>query len=220
MEGNNYNVGYEVIYNYLYPLSYSNIINYCRTNTYNVNICDDDYFWMTKFNLDYPEEEGIIPFDLPPKEFFREIEKNNIKSIPIYKRINGNKVALTEIWISKEENIYDIVSSILEYDVPKNNNIMIDYIYSIDDNSQYLRYMNQLIQSERHYLSQWSIQFIDDKGDILLEFDDLNKKNAISNISTIWNELNNIYIGRKNLRLGEMDRDAMSYLYRVPTYYD
>jgi hypothetical protein len=37
----------------LYPLSYRETVNYCRTNKRNLNICEDDGFWVRKAKYNY-----------------------------------------------------------------------------------------------------------------------------------------------------------------------
>ncbi|SNW62778.1 Hypothetical protein ORPV_874 [Orpheovirus IHUMI-LCC2] len=137
---------------------------------------------MEKFNYDYPEQEGIIPFDLPAEEFLRKVNDGRIKLIPVYEQSQR----LVEIWIDVDENIYDIITEILNYILPIDGDIITGYYDG--PHGKYTNYINNLPQMQRDYILSHTIHFLDNQHRTLITSDNhyiLDKNGIINTLSRI-----------------------------------
>ena len=178
-----YNFSYEIMYNYLLPLSYDDILNYCRTDQWTRNICKDNYFWRMKYEYNYPDQNGIIPFNLTPMQFAKMDSRGDVKLLPVYK---GNvKEIIGKFWVNKD---------MLDFDIE-------DMVYTLDN-----------VDDVDEYNRKYKIGLMDKDGKVfkyLTETRGIVGNMMEKSLENNWNKLDSVWIRRQGLRIGEME---MSYL--------
>lgn len=213
----------EIIYNYLIPLSYNDILNFCSTNTLYTSIYQDDYFWKCKFDYHYPEKNGIVPLNLSAKDFLIMRHHDNVKLIKLYKSVIKYNLydgvvntaqpgtlqwLQQEAWITrKRQNGRIILENIDSIWVTKNT--------TIKDIIQHLMLIDNNYRNDYAYLTSNTLE--------LLSFDGITTTATIDHylsiydkLSKYWHDLDSIVIKEKNKTdgyIGNFDGDEPNIWY-------
>lgn len=70
-------------YNVLYNLPVNDILNMCQINKQFASVCNDEYYWKNKFNLDYHD---YVEYKLPNitwKDTYLLLAQDNLKFFPV-----------------------------------------------------------------------------------------------------------------------------------------
>ncbi|SNW62800.1 Hypothetical protein ORPV_896 [Orpheovirus IHUMI-LCC2] len=211
----------EIIYHYLIPLSYKDILNFCITNISYSSIYKDEYFWRCKFNYHYPEKNGIVPLNLSAKDFLIMKDNNNIKLIKLYKSVIKYNIYdhvvnttqpgtlewfLRENWITKQKNNGSLVlENIGSIWITKNTTIkdIMHHIMLIDKSNTY--------KSNYEYLSHHILELISSDG--ITTIATINYYLAIYHkLSQYWHDIDSIVIKEK--KITDIDGDDINIWYQ------
>ena len=78
---------YERLYDIALNMDFNTLINFCQTNRFLSQICEDNRFWRLKFEHDFgfrPKEKGYIDWKLYYELYADEIRKDQIDKMLEY----------------------------------------------------------------------------------------------------------------------------------------
>jgi hypothetical protein len=81
----------EVAFQILLDLEYPDLIRTCHVNRFFWSICQDDYFWQIKTELDYPNHPERTSFPLWTwRQLYDHLRQGHLRQIPLYYYPRGN----------------------------------------------------------------------------------------------------------------------------------
>jgi hypothetical protein len=91
-ESNLANLPSEVALQILLELEYPDLLRACHVNLHFRSICQDDYFWHVKTNLDYPNHPDPTEFPMWTwRQLYDHLRQGHLKQIPLYYYPRGNE---------------------------------------------------------------------------------------------------------------------------------
>jgi hypothetical protein len=71
-------------YHILYFLPAEDVLNMCQVNKQFAAICNDEFYWETKFKYDYPKYFDIKPVNMTWKQTYLDLAKDVFKPFPVF----------------------------------------------------------------------------------------------------------------------------------------